>query len=90
MAKKRTQLEETLGKLISAIQKEWGAELGEPHSTFSEDVMNKAHELLIARSPESMRKVLNGLSVQQFLGEVWLRKHPKVKYYVDAVEAIMK
>ena len=40
MAKVRSKLEAAAGKLISAIQKEWIEELGEPQAEDSERVMN--------------------------------------------------
>jgi hypothetical protein len=46
MTNSRTELEAAAGKLISAIQKEWHSEAGEPESAASEAVMHLAHELL--------------------------------------------
>ncbi len=48
--------------------------------------MGKAHELLKLGSPSSIKEVLGGLSLNQYLGEVWLQKHSSVKKYVSAVE----
>jgi hypothetical protein len=50
MTSSRTTLEAAAGKLIAAIQKEWGIEAGEPESAASENVMHAAHELLQAAS----------------------------------------
>lgn len=89
MPRKKTELQRALGLLISAIQKEWGAQLGEPHAEFSEEVMNSAHNLLQAGSVEEVRKVLGPLSVRQYLGEVWVQAHPKVKPAVLVVEDLL-
>lgn len=45
MTKHRTEIETAAGKLISAIRKEWGKELGEPMAPESEGMINKAHDL---------------------------------------------
>ena len=90
MAKAKTPLTAALGRLISAIQKVWGAELGEPYAEFSQDVMSRAHLLLQAGNKEQIVRTLSGLSLPQFLGEVWLQKHPEIKPFVAAVEDWLK
>lgn len=50
MPRDRTSLEKAAGKLISAIQKEWTAELGEPQADASEATMHASHSLLQAAS----------------------------------------
>ncbi len=90
MTKAKTPLAATLGRLISAIQKVWGSELGEPYAEFSQDVISKAHLLLRAGDKEQIIKSLDGLSLPQFLGEVWLQRHPEIKPFIASVEEWLK
>lgn len=90
MPKARTPLQAAIGRLISAIQKIWGAELGEPYAEFSEDVMSRAHELLQAGTREQIANVLGDQSVPQFLGEAWLQRHPEARPFVALVERLLK
>ncbi len=86
MPKKKTPIEKAAGKLISAIQKEWGKELGESTTEVNEDVIGKGHNLLKAAKNDEVTSVLRGLSVAQYLGELWVRRHPKVIEYITAFE----
>ena len=79
MKKNKSQLEINAGKLISAIQKEWHNEAGEPESELSEEVMDKGHDLLQASKNNNISVVLNGMSVTQYLGDIWVHKHSSVK-----------
>ena len=89
MPKKKTELERAAGKLISAIQKEWGNEAGEPNVDFSARVMDSAHELLQADGPQAVKELLGSLDVRQYLGDVWVRRHPSVMpAVVDFEEAL--
>ncbi|WP_457673683.1 hypothetical protein [Thiolapillus sp.] len=90
MARKRTALQKAAGKLIFAIQKEWGEDLGGPHAEFSEDVMDRAHDLLQAGTSEEVRKILDPRTVCQYVGEVWLQGHPNVKQFVAAFEELLE
>ncbi len=87
MPVKKSPLEKAAGKLISAIQKEWGAELGETTAEVSEDVMGKGHDLLRAAKDNKVLLVLKGMSVTQYLGELWVRRHPSVKEFIFKFEA---
>ena len=78
-----------LGLLISAIQKEWGEQLGEPRAEASEEVMNSAHDLLQAGTAEEVKRVLGPLTLRQYLGEVWVQAHPRVKPAVLVVEGLL-
>ncbi|MFZ2754482.1 MAG: hypothetical protein WAZ48_13690 [Lysobacteraceae bacterium] len=89
MAKNKTELQRAAGKLISAIQKEWGGDLGETHADFSEDVMNAAHDLLQSGTVEDMKKTLGSLNVRQFLGDVWVQRHPNVKPAIESLEVLL-
>ena len=86
MPRERTPYHAALGKLISAIQKEWGEEAGTTVAAFSEDVMGAAHTLLIARDPRAARDILSGLSVTAYLGDLWVRRHPSVRPFIVEVE----
>jgi hypothetical protein len=70
MTRLRTPLEAAAGKLIAAIQKEWGIEAGEPESAASEDVMHAAYGLLQAASNfGSIESAIGSGSVAAYLGE---------------------
>jgi hypothetical protein len=86
MPRERTPYQAAVGKLISAIQKQWGEEAGTTVASFSEDVMNAAHRLLIARDPIAARDILSGLSVSAYLGDLWVRRHPSVQPFIVEVE----
>lgn len=90
MPKKKTDIERAAGKLISAIQKEWGAELGESYAEFSQDVMSAAHLLLQATTAEEIRNVLGAKNVRQYLGDVWVQKHPNVKPAIEVLESFLQ
>ncbi len=86
----KKKYEKASAKLISIIQKEWHKELGEPGARVSEVVMDKARELLAAAQENKVLAVLNGLSLTQFLGETWVRKHPDVRQCIAGFEAMLK
>ncbi|WP_221801838.1 hypothetical protein [Oceanobacter mangrovi] len=86
MASKKSALEQAAGKLISAIQREWGKELGESVAEVSECVMDKGHDLLRASKEREVRCILGGLSVTQYLGELWVYRHPEVKELIAQFE----
>jgi hypothetical protein len=86
MSANKTPLERAAGKLISAIQKEWGEEVGESTADVSESVMNRGHDLLKAAKDKEVSSVLIGQSVIQYLGEIWVRRHPSVKEYIARFE----
>lgn len=90
MAKKISHFEMAAGKLISAIQKEWNKESSEPEANFSEEVMYTAHNLLQARTADSARILLEGSTLRQYLGEVWISQHPDVLPAVERMEAVLK
>ncbi len=79
MAKAKSEFHRASGQLMSAIQKEWHGEAGLSTSAFSQAVMDRAHELQNASGIEQAHVLLSGMSVEQFLGELWVRRHPAVK-----------
>lgn len=88
MPRHRTPLEAAAGKLIVAIQKEWGSEAGQPWAARSEAVMHSAHALLQAASKEgSIESVIGPGSVRTFLGWEWVDAHPTVLPYIADLEA---
>ena len=87
MTPQRTAQEAAAGKLISAIQKEWTAELGEPRADQSEQAMNRAHDLLQAAKTGTVRECLNGQTVAQFLGQSWVMQHACVQPFITKLEA---
>lgn len=87
MPKQRTVLEASAGKLISAIQREWGADAGESTSDVSEQVMHSAHALLAAAAKSgSLEQVLAGRTINDYLGPLWVRRHPAVVPAIRALE----
>jgi hypothetical protein len=90
MPKKKTDLQRAAGKLISAIQKEWGTETGEPNVDFSERVMDSAHDLLQADGPHAIKELLGARTVRQYLGDVWVQRHPSVMSAVVAFEEALE
>lgn len=89
MAKKRSDLEKALGRLISSIQKEWGSELGSTVASHTEAVMGSVHVLLQAENAHAVEIILSGLTLRQYLGEVWLRAHPNVLPAVERVDSLL-
>jgi hypothetical protein len=87
MTPQRTAQEAAAGKLISAIQKEWTAELGEPCAHQSEQAMSRAHDLLQAAKAGTVRECLNGQTVAQFLGQSWVMQHARVLPSITNFEA---
>ena len=90
MTPKIPKFEKASARLISLIQNELNEELGEPGARVSEMVMEKARELLAAAKENKVLVLLNGVSLTQFLGETWVRKHPGVKRCISGFEAMLK
>ena len=86
MPKVRSQVEEKAGKLILAIQKEWGRESEEECIEESEQKMGLAHDLLQARTKEGVKGVLSGQSVTEFIGAEWVARHPSVASSIQELE----
>lgn len=86
MTKNRTEMESAAGKLISAIQKEWGNELGKSAAGESEEIMNKGHDLLKAAKENGIEKILDGSRVADYIGRSWVEKHRSVVPAIEALE----
>ena len=87
MPRNRTALEQAAGKLILRIQQEWMQELGEPAAADSEQVMNRAHDLLQAASAGRPGLGLQQQSIEEFLGREWLCKHPGIQPFINDLVA---
>lgn len=90
MPRSRTDVEKAAGKLILSIQKEWMLELGEPAAALSEQVMNCAHDLLQAASAGQVAQKLQQQSIEEFLGLEWVRSHPAVQPFINALAAQLR
>ena len=90
MVKAKSKLTAAAGKLISAIQKEWIEELGEPQAEESERVMNRAHDILQASKNMAVTELLADQTVSEFLGVQWLNGHQSVRAAIAAVEAALE
>ena len=86
MPVKKSEVRKAAGKLVSAIQKEWGDAVGEPEATESEDVMHHSHVLLGANSPNELAVILKGKSIAEYLGVLWVKAHPAVLPYIKKLE----
>lgn len=89
MSPARTPIEIAAGKLISAIQKEWTAELGEPCAAQSERAMNRAHDLLQAAKTGKVAECLHGQSITQYLGQSWVQQHAAVVPFINSMQACL-
>jgi len=89
MARTRTTLDIAAGKLISAIQRVWNDEAGEPAAERSEQAMNAAHRLLQAAKAGSLGAVLGSGTVSDYLGRDWIRQHSSVWPHVQVFEAAL-
>jgi hypothetical protein len=87
MPRSRSPLERAAGQLISAIQREWHAEIGEPAAAESEAVMHASHGLLQAAKSGSLVAVVGDKSISEFLGKEWVKAHPRVLPYIEALES---
>lgn len=85
---RRSPIAAAAGKLISAIQKEWGEEAGRPESAVSEEVLHTSHGLLQAATPNgSIASAVGTRTLAEFLGTQWVHDHPKVWPHIQALEA---
>jgi hypothetical protein len=89
MPRKRNPVGLAAGKLILAIQKEWGAVIEEPDAALAQKVMDRAHTLLQASQSSSVSNLLDGRSVAEYLGPVWVEMHPSIKPSIAAFVAAL-
>ena len=79
MAKNKSKFQKSLGKLISAIQKEWSQESGLPEEKYSENVLNLAHDIYQLKTTKNVRKHIGNSTIRQYLGDIWVQSHPNIK-----------
>lgn len=89
MPRSRTPLQRAAGKLISAIQKEWGAELGSDLANATEEVLSRSHAFIQAADANAIQALLGGQSVEQHLDDMWVRTHPSVKPFIRDLERVL-
>jgi hypothetical protein len=85
----KSEVRRAVGKLVSAIQKEWGKEIGEPGTVVSEEVMHNCHALLAAKTAEDALEILAGRTVTEFLGVHWVRAHPSVLPHISRLDSLL-
>jgi len=90
MPKKRSELEVAAGRLVSAIQKEWTAEIGEDSARESEAIVHRSHGLLQAAKAQTLGKLLGERTVAHYVGESWLKRHPRVLAAVRELQILVK
>lgn len=89
MPRPRTEVERAAGELISVIQKVWGNELGNSGAKVSEEAMHISHEILQASKAGSLKALLAGRSISEYIGETWVRRHSGVRAAILALEKLM-
>jgi len=89
MPRERTATERAAGKLITTVQREWGAELGEPSAEISEHVMGRAHELLQASKDGTLKALLGVQNLTDYLGALWVKRHPTVLPAIRELELLI-
>ena len=89
MPKERTEIEAVAGKLISAVQREWGAEAGTPEEKLSEHVLYRAHDLLQAAKTGSLCATLGSHGVAYYLGASWVEQHLSVVPMIKELESLL-
>jgi hypothetical protein len=89
MPRKRNPAGIATGKLILAIRKECGEGVGGPDAVLAQQVLDRAHTLLQASQISSVSNFLDGRSIVEYLGPVWVEMHPAVGPAIAAlVEAL--
>ena len=87
MSRSKPLVESAAGRLISAIQKEWGDEVGTDDAVASENVMHSAHHLLQAsKNSGALDELLGARSIEEFLGRDWVKNHPRVHAAIAALQ----
>jgi hypothetical protein len=84
------QVEALAGKLVLAVQGEWGRDLGEPIAQESEEAMYLSHKLLQAAKAGSIGTALGTATVAEFIGSPWVAQHPNVAPHIEALEAAIR
>lgn len=78
MPRQKTAAEAAAGKLVSAVQKVWIEQAGEPEARLSEEMLHRSHLLLHAAKQCTLSTELGDKSVAEWLGADWVRANPRV------------
>lgn len=89
MPRERTAIDVAAGKLISSIQREWSDEAGTEQGHITEKVMDLAHDLLEAAKAGTLRGALGSRSVADYLGPLWVKRHPAVLPAIEKLESLL-
>ena len=89
MPRKRSPVGIAAGKLILAIQKEYGEAIGNPDAAVAQKVMDRARTLLQAAQIAGVSSLLDGRSIVEYLDPVWVETHPSVKPSIVAFVAAL-
>lgn len=52
--------------------------------------MGAAHKLLQAGTIEKIDEILGAMTIRQYLGDLWVQRHPAVRLALDAVEQALR
>ncbi|WP_143006760.1 hypothetical protein [Aquimonas voraii] len=90
MARHRTALQRAAGDLVSAVQKVWILQLGEADASSSERALGLAHQLFqAAASAGELRAALGARSIEEFLGDAWVLRHPSTHEAIEALKSVL-
>jgi hypothetical protein len=90
MQNRPSELARHVSKLISAIQKQWMEELGEPEAPATEAALQSAQRLLTAIRDGSIARLLADGTIGQHLGGSWIATHPWAKPHVQKIESAIR
>lgn len=89
MKRNRAPLESAIGQLIVALQKELNRHAGEGAIwTETEAIMYRGHELLQHAKKGELTDFLNGASIEGFLGQTWIKRHPQIRHFIRDIEKL--
>lgn len=52
--------------------------------------MSAAHGLLQAKTAERMKEIIGSKTINQYLGDIWVQKHPEVKLAITRLQALLE
>jgi hypothetical protein len=74
-----------LSKLISALQKQWQQELGEPGATLTEAALRGAQSLLSASHSGVIAGMLASAPIEHHVGADWVAANPWAQPYLARI-----
>ena len=83
MPRQRNPVGIATGKLILAIQKEQSGLTDDEDAAITRKILDRAHTLLQASRTSSVSNLLDGRSLQEYLGAEWVAVHPSVQPSID-------